>query len=75
MTVRGHMQNGVVVLDCPAEIPDGAEVEVHVVPSAEAPGPPPTLYERLRPFVGKLEGMPGDLAENHDHYLYDEPDP
>lgn len=32
MTIRGHVQNGQVVLDQPATLPDGAEVQVSSVP-------------------------------------------
>ena len=31
---------------------------------------PPTLYERLKPFIGKAKGLPPDASINHDHYLY-----
>ena len=31
---------------------------------------PPTLYEQLKPVIGKAEGLPPDAAEMHDHYLY-----
>ena len=31
MTYRGHMKNGVAVLDSPADIPDGTPVRVEVV--------------------------------------------
>lgn len=30
----------------------------------------PTLYERLKPFAGAIKGLPPDLSDNHDHYLY-----
>jgi hypothetical protein len=33
----------------------------------------PTLAERLKDFIGILEDLPGDSAENHDHYLYGTP--
>ena len=31
---------------------------------------PLTLYERLKPFAGAIKGLPPDLSDNHDHYLY-----
>lgn len=73
MTYWGHVKNGVVVLDSPADIPDGARVQVYLVEapaedSADDEGP--TLYERLRDVAGKAEGLPPDGAINHDHYLY-----
>ena len=33
----------------------------------------PTLYERLKPFIGTVEGMPEDASQNIDHYLYGHP--
>ena len=74
MTYRGHVENGVVVFDPPADLPDGAEVEIHLVKRPEETVPEgeeaPTVYEQLEPLIGKLRGLPSDFAENHDHYLY-----
>ena len=75
MTYKGHTENGVVVLDEPADLPDGARVTVDVCGADEAPagGEVPTLAETLAPFIGKAVGLPTDAAENHDHYLYGTP--
>jgi hypothetical protein len=76
MTVRGHVKNGAVVLDAPMELPDGAVVEVRAVPTTETPpegGKGPSLLEQFGDLVGAAEGLPPDLAENHDHYLYGVP--
>jgi hypothetical protein len=73
MTYRGRVQNGVVILHPPADLPDGAEVEVRLVEqAADVPAgrQGPTLYERLKGVVGKAKGLPPDAALNHDHYLY-----
>jgi len=32
-----------------------------------------TLGEALLEFAGTAEGLPADMAENHDHYLYGVP--
>ena len=70
MTYRGHVENGMVVLDSPASLPEGAEVRVEV----GAPGPQePTLGEKLMKYAGVCKGLPSDLARNHDHYLYGVP--
>lgn len=29
-----------------------------------------SVWEVLRSFAGTAEGLPPDLSENHDHYLY-----
>ena len=76
MTYRGHVRNGVVVLDEPAELPDGMAVVVTPldgsVPAASDEERMPTLAERLKDVIGTVEGPP-DLADNHDHYLHGAP--
>lgn len=77
MTYRGHVKNGVVVLDKPGALPDGAEVSVRALKAARRraarPKRAPTLYEQLRPFIGVADDLPPDLSVNHDHYLYGAP--
>lgn len=69
MTYRGKVKNGVVVLEGDAKIPDGTEVRVESVESP-AQNARPVVYERLAQIAGKAEGLPADLAEQHDHYLH-----
>jgi hypothetical protein len=60
MTYRGHIRNGAVVLDTPAELPEGAAVEVSVV-GPQARRPPIVSIDQLR---SKLSGDPfGDDFE------------
>lgn len=66
MIYRGHIQNGVVVLEQDASLPDGTEVQVEPVPGR----PRKTLAERFRNVIGAVDDLPADMAENHDHYLY-----
>jgi hypothetical protein len=73
MTYRGHIRNVVVVFDESVSLPDGTKVEIVLPPRAEPPAEPPTLYERLQPFIGKAKGLPPDASLNHDHYLYGMP--
>jgi hypothetical protein len=81
MVYRGHVKQGVVVLDEPVTLPEGAAVEVAVLeaPARSAtpgdsgnvsPAATPSILERLKPLAGAVAGLPRDLAENHDHYLY-----
>jgi len=73
MSYRGHVKNGVVVLDHELTLPDGAEVTVDLCtpqPAGAAEEDTPTLYKRLEPVIGATKGLPSDLAENHDHYLH-----
>lgn len=75
MTLQGHVQNGMIVLDQQVPLPEGAKVEVQIVaPQPDEPqGELPTLAETLKDFIGVLEGLPEDAAINHDHYLYGTP--
>lgn len=66
MSFRGHVRNGVVVLDEPADLPEGAGVCVERVGRK-------TLADRLRNVIGSAPDLPEDRAENHDHYVHGTP--
>jgi hypothetical protein len=78
MTVDGHIENGQIVLNQEIVLPEGMKVRVEFVsngpveePSDEASSEElPSLYERMKPFVGAVKGLPSDYAINHDHYLH-----
>lgn len=73
MTYRGTVREGVVVLDEPVRLPDGARVDVSLVEEkAGVPGTDnvPSVLDQLKDLAGTVEGLPADIAENHDHYLY-----
>ena len=82
MTLRGHIHNGAVVLDepAPAGLAEGAQVEVRLIDGTDA-GPPraavgvdgPTWGEVLGDLIGAADGLPPDMAENHDHYIHGTP--
>jgi len=65
MTYRGHVENGLVVLDDPVSLPEGAQVQVAVVdvsnrePDSDGG---PTLYERLGPVIGMARDEEHDLS-------------
>ncbi len=67
MTYRGQVRNGVVVLDRPGGLPEGAEVEVSALEGADAT---PTLFDRLKDVVGIVDELPPDMAEKHDQYIH-----
>ena len=77
MVYRGHVKNGVVVLESPHALPEGTEVRVEVVvaegdrPLLDEEGQ--TLGQKLMKYAGKAVGLPEDAALNHDHYLYGAP--
>jgi len=76
MTYHGKFTKGTVVLPPDVDIPEGAEVAVTPVAAesnGEAPENGPTLAEIFQDFIGVCEGLPPDLAENHDHYIHGTP--
>lgn len=75
MVYRGHIRNGMVVFDESVSVPEGTEVDVSVRAASveETADEPPTLYERYKSFIGIADGLPSDMAEQHDHYLYGTP--
>jgi hypothetical protein len=69
MSYLGQVRNGIIVLEEEATLAEGTKVRVEPV---EAPALP-TLAERLKDCIGIVEGLPSDLARNHDHYLHGQP--
>ena len=76
MIYRGHVKNGVVVLDENVSLPEGTEVKIEALGEVPVPNDQSeisTLYERLEPVIGMARGLPPDFAENHDHYIHGRP--
>jgi len=67
MTINGTVTNGMIVLDPPQSLPEGARVEVVLKPAAEQPK---TLREILLENAGCMTGLPADFAAQHDHYIH-----
>jgi hypothetical protein len=77
MVYNGHVEKGVVVLDDPVTLPEGMKVQIapaptglHAIPTDDKSE---TLGQKMLKHAGKAVGLPPDLAENHDHYLYGTP--
>ena len=72
MQYEGTIQHGVVVFEA-GEVPvEGTKVRV--VPIEDDPGETlASLSDVLLKFAGTAQGLPSDLAENHDHYLHGQP--
>ena len=66
MIYRGHVVDGVIVLDKDAKLPDGTVVRVEPVEE----GSRKTLAERFHNIIGVVDDLPSDMAENHDHYIH-----
>lgn len=72
--LTGRVVNGVVVLDQPGTLEDGTEVRVkRVEQQSQRDAGESSLSEMLLKFAGTIEGLPEDMALNHDHYLYGVP--
>jgi hypothetical protein len=70
MSFKGHVENGVVVFDEPATLPEGTVVEVVVREVVQADVPVgPSLWDRLKDVAGKANGLPPDASTRVDHYL------
>ncbi len=69
MSYLGQVKNGVIVLKEEVSLPEGTTVRVEPVEAAQLP----TLAERLKNCIGIAEGLPSDMARNHDHYLHGQP--
>lgn len=72
--LTGRVVNGIVVLDQPGRLEEGTEVRVRPLEKAsQREGGDSSLSEMLLSFAGTVEGLPEDMALNHDHYLYGVP--
>ena len=69
MDYRGEVKNGVIVLEPGAALDEGTIVRVEPLDSAAEP----TLADQLHKIIGQAEGLPSDLALQHDHYLHGRP--
>lgn len=76
MVYRGKVQNGVVVLEDGARLEEGQAVSIRPLPARAARTTRRkrrTLYERFKPFIGIIKGLPPDFSSQHEHYLYGTP--
>jgi predicted DNA-binding antitoxin AbrB/MazE fold protein len=63
----------------PVALPEGSEVELHVVPAAEKQASPVSepmsIEDRLAQIAAEIpqedwDSLPADLSDNLDHYIY-----
>ncbi len=78
MTYLGHLENGILVLENGATIPEGARVRVELLPSIEANRESddengPTMYDHYKSIIGVIKDLPPDFAAQHDHYIHGTP--
>ncbi len=72
-TYTGEFRDGVVVFDDGTPpLPEGARLRVELIKETpERRGR--TLADRLAPIIGIAEGLPADMAEQHDHDIHGTP--
>jgi hypothetical protein len=78
MVYHGHVHNGQVWLESPGSLPEGTRVSVRplgrgAARTSKPKRAPASLYDRLKPVIGKARNLPADMSANHDHYLYGAP--
>lgn len=75
MVHSAHVRNGVILLDVPVPLPEGAAVtvEIHAPSPATKPNGAHTLLDRLQTVVGRATDLSEDAASQLDHYLYGHP--
>ncbi len=71
MSYKGTVKNGVVVLEPPAELPEGTSVRIEPEPATTVRDEDLDPAWRMAELAGPT-GIP-DLAVNVDHYLYGHP--
>ncbi len=70
MIYIGTVSKGKVVLPPDAKLPEGAKVRVEPLQESAARD---GLTDLLVEISREMTGLPEDLAEQHDHYLYGAP--
>ena len=71
MTYKGHVEKGVIVLDEPVQLEDGAEVTIEFCAgSLKDEHSHRPFSERYADIIGKAEELPEDASSNYEHYLY-----
>jgi hypothetical protein len=68
MSITTVVEAGKIVIPPGVDWPDGTVVRVEAVEEQQV-----TLYETMKDFVGVVDGLPPDMAANHNHYLHGHP--
>lgn len=73
MSITATVENDTIKLPAGVHLPDGTAVKIEAVAETEQQVPGKTFAERYAKYIGMVDDMPPDLAENLDHYLYGAP--
>jgi hypothetical protein len=69
MTYIGHIKNGLVILDEPADLPEGATVRVELTEDLSLPAP----GEGVMKHAGIVKGLPPDASCDFERDRYGRP--
>ncbi len=69
MSITATVSDGKIVLPPEAQWPNGSVVRVELLNEEQLP----TLLEDMKDFIGVVDDLPADMAENHNHYLHGYP--
>ena len=72
--VKAIYEDGVFKPTEPVQLQEKTEVEVLIPGKARGDDDDPTGWKAIRSLIGIIKDAPPDLAENHDKYLYGDPD-
>ena len=72
-TVTAVYEDGVLKPKSPLQLEEHAEVKVLVMRPVARDPDDPTGWKAIDELIGCLKSGHGDVAENHDKYLYDDP--
>jgi hypothetical protein len=74
MVYHGHIENGAIKLDGAPTLPDGAEVELHLISEASEKAKEPDQATKKEPpwfkYIGAIKDMPPDASQKIDEVLY-----
>jgi hypothetical protein len=76
MVYHGRVKGGVIVPDPPADLPEGAQVNIELVTAKDTSQVADPTTKAATPFAGLLslagqaQDLPADAARNYEHYLY-----
>jgi hypothetical protein len=73
MSIRGKVENDIIKLPDGVHLPNGTEVIIEPIRRVLSDSdelPSKTFAESFGKYFGMIKDGPGDMAENHDHYLY-----
>jgi hypothetical protein len=71
MTLRGRIEDGKIVLEDHAPLPEGAQVEIYVI--RPRPNGPLAMNPELSKYFGMADDMPPDSSQSIDLVLYGTP--